>query len=91
VATAGRGVAGEALPYFERWLPPSRKREQFTAWRDRYAVYFERREKFHDLRSWDAMARRGGGGGILRGSLPDVPTLAGLLIVPDQAGYQTKD
>ena len=32
------------------------------------------------------MGREPVGSGILRGSLPDVPTLAGLLIVPDQAG-----
>jgi hypothetical protein len=34
----------EALPYIERWLPPSRKREQYIAWRARFADYFERLE-----------------------------------------------
>lgn len=47
----------EALPYLDRWLPPSRKREQYEAWRVRYAEYFARlrpvshrngRDSFHD-------------------------------------------
>ena len=33
----------EALPYFDRWLPPSRKRDQYVVWRERYAPYFSRR------------------------------------------------
>jgi hypothetical protein len=32
----------EALPYFDRWLPESRKREQYDAWRARYAAFFIR-------------------------------------------------
>jgi hypothetical protein len=37
----------EALPYFDRWLPPSRKREQYEAWRERYWELLQRRLKFH--------------------------------------------
>ena len=32
----------EALPYFDRWLPPSRKREQYDVWRERHAAVFDR-------------------------------------------------
>ena len=46
----------DALPYFDRWLPPSRKREQFLTWRSRHAAYFEHLGWFHVLRSWDALA-----------------------------------
>ena len=30
----------EALAYFDRWLPPSRKRRQYDAWRLKWASYF---------------------------------------------------
>jgi hypothetical protein len=30
----------EALPYFDKWLPPSRKRDQYDAWRVKWAEYF---------------------------------------------------
>ncbi len=30
----------EALPYFDQWLPPSHKRDQYKAWRLRWADYF---------------------------------------------------
>jgi hypothetical protein len=33
----------EALPYFDRWLPPSHKREQYDDWRERWAHYFSHR------------------------------------------------
>jgi len=45
----------DALPCFDRWLPPSRKREQFLAWRSRQVAYFERLGWFHVLRSWDVL------------------------------------
>jgi hypothetical protein len=32
----------EALPYVDRWLPPSRKRRQFDEWRARWRGYFAR-------------------------------------------------
>ena len=32
----------EALPYMDRWLPPSRKRRQFDEWRERWNDYFVR-------------------------------------------------
>ncbi len=35
----------EALPYIERWLPASRKREQFEVWRVKWAAYFEHQRK----------------------------------------------
>lgn len=31
----------EALPFFDLWLPPSRKREQYEAWREKWADYFD--------------------------------------------------
>jgi hypothetical protein len=37
----------EALPYFDRWLPPSRKREQYEAWKIKYARYLARLTLFH--------------------------------------------
>jgi hypothetical protein len=40
----------EALPYFDRWLPPSHKRVQYEAWLLRYAKAFARNPMFHDLR-----------------------------------------
>jgi hypothetical protein len=30
----------EALPFFDRWLPPSHKRQQYEAWRARWAGFF---------------------------------------------------
>jgi len=42
----------EALPYLERWLPPSRKREQYEAWRERWAAYFTRVGEFPPRRRW---------------------------------------
>jgi hypothetical protein len=40
----------EALPYFDKWLPPSRKREQYEVWKQKWRAYFEhqRRLKPHD-------------------------------------------
>jgi hypothetical protein len=32
----------EALPYVDRWLPPSRKRRQFDEWQARWRSYFAR-------------------------------------------------
>jgi hypothetical protein len=37
----------EALEFFDRWLPPSHKREQYAIWRERWAEYFA--QKY-----WDA-------------------------------------
>jgi len=31
----------EALPYFDKWLPASRKRAQYEAWKSKWAAYFE--------------------------------------------------
>ena len=35
----------EALPFFDRWLPPSHKREHYDAWRLRYETYFARERR----------------------------------------------
>jgi hypothetical protein len=32
----------DALPYVDRWLPPSRKRRQFDEWRARWSGFFVR-------------------------------------------------
>lgn len=50
----------EALPYFEAWLPPSRKREQYLAWRERWHAYFARREKAHVSRATLELIRLAG-------------------------------
>jgi hypothetical protein len=47
----------EALPYFDRWLPPSRKRAQYEAWKHSWAAHFEHqrqvqprdRPRFHEV------------------------------------------
>jgi hypothetical protein len=31
----------QALPYFDKWLPRSRKRDQYEAWREKWSAYFE--------------------------------------------------
>jgi hypothetical protein len=40
----------EALPYFDRWLPPSHKRVQYEAWRTKWADYFAMYDRLY--RGW---------------------------------------
>jgi hypothetical protein len=47
----------EALPFIDRWLPPSRKRQQYEAWKLKWAAFFEHqrrirprdRPRFHEV------------------------------------------